>query len=1035
MMNSKCPLPLVGLALPVCFLVWGLAVTWKAAPANAAGQVTPEKASGSDGKAEIVLPYDLSETARLWSHVMLESPLGHVEIIDADGQKVRLYGRGPMGRTGLLSRWRVDPTSASVRVLLQEAELGAALALYGGTGGWERSLELRVEKGNATVWTATAFAVGPGGETEQLGQIEGIKLPIELVISASNSVFEVSAGGRTVWRGRLKFDLPAPRVFLRACGDWGLGPRERGAVFGVVHLRGVAAEEEICGQVVDDRGRPVPYAWVHVAGDPFAHTTAAADGTFSLHFVPLPGDKLVCGAEGYGFFSHTLGDLAGTDPVILVCSTEPTPRPEYPRPEFDRSSGWWQNLNGVWQFAPDPRNVGTEEKWESLPEPYPYRIRVPFPWTSLLACGEETMASGIHYTGIWGGYAGAAWYRRTVHVRDDLPTGADVLLKFGAVNFSADVYWDGTLVGHHEGGFDPFAINLGPVTPGSEHTLAVRVYFPQDVEATGIPVGKQGWWFSHAPGIWQTVWLEAVSPLGQITRLHVTPKVAFASNGGLKEGTAFTVRVDAEGCWEQIQLQVLDAAGQPVGGSMLPRGKDKNEVDIGVANPRLWDTDSPYLYTVTAALVFQGQIIDKVSTYAGLREVRVDWAPGHDPSSAAVNDQYKYVYLNNKPLYVLGVLDQGYNPWGIYTYPSYGPADRPGSIMADVAAARQLGYNLVRLHIKQNEPLWLYEAARTGLLVWDEIPCQLAALRGQAWERWMYQFNAQYERDYNNPAIIIRSLFNEAWGASDISYNPQTQQLIREAVALQRKREPHRLVIDNSAVQALNNRHTDTDINDEHIYLPEWRPWRETLATIERLIFPGSTYNFHVGSQTGQPYIVSEFSATSGNTLAIRMFPKVAGYVKVNLADQEWERGRAQWNRGNALSADRSWNQLDYAGLPAEAVTENAPDVVVFDAPPQGWLPDEEGAATVGVYVSSFERTPSDLPFRLAIRVVAAREARGPEVLQDIQLDLCLPPFSVTRVTDIVLPADEDILFVTVVASLSRGERVVARNVGMWKRR
>ena len=188
-------------------------------------------------------------------------------------------------------------------------------------------------------------------------------------------------------------------------------------------------------------------------------------------------------------------------------------------------------------------------------------------------------------------------------------------------------------------------------------------------------------------------------------------------------------------------------------------------------------------------------------------------------------------------------------------------------------------------------------------MVWDEIPNSLVVPSDESWERWLEQYYLQHKRDFNCPAIVIRSLFNEAWGIDDLRTNPATQAKVLSFVKMQRELEPHRLVVDNSAAQGYPNRHIDTDINDEHVYLRDWWEWRRKLELIHREIYPGSPFNFHSGlnepneagsfRQSGQPYIMSEFTSDSGKTLALRMFPRIAGFVKIDLTDYEWERNSA----------------------------------------------------------------------------------------------------------------------------------------------
>ena len=961
------------------------------------------------------LPYELYPQGD-WTHVLLSSPLANFRILDRE--HVRLYGKGTHNFSGLLGRPRLDAGDSACSVTLYAAEVGGALVLYGGKTGRETALELRLEGK-----TVSVHAYDPNSKATTLMQGSGPPGNTTLMLTRRGDTFAGWIDGELVWRGSLPFLMPPARVLLRALGDSRFAEgRERSAIFGPVRVRGVIGESRISGSVVSAGGEPVPDAWVHIAGDPFCQAQTDASGRFTLSLTPIGGDEIIAAAEGFEFVRQALpaggtsdeDDAGGRDGTSDASRTGITAnaddavnagnkrrsltielprlaphRPEYPRPEFDRSH-WWVNLNGTWRFALDPYDIGREEGWQSLDAPYQAAIRVPFPWTSLMAVGEESLVADHRYTGIWSGYTGTAWYKRTVRIPDDAPGGTIGVLKFLSVNAQADVYWDGEPIASHDGGFDPFECEIGELRPGAEHTLVVRVHYPSEIDPTDVLVGKQGWWFTHAPGIWQTVWLESRERTGHITRFHVRGDVRFnpaAKLSGHPNSAAFHVKVAAKGGATGITLTVIDPHGAVIREENLSlEGQDLNdggirepdlphpsggvrgspgrgaalqaeerfvEAVIPVEQPALWDLESPNLYRLEARLTADGHVIDSVKTYAGLREIRCDWAPGHSPDEAAdAADQYQYVYLNGRPVYLVGILDQAYNPWGVYTYRSYGPKELAGSIQNDLEIAKELGYNLIRLHIKSNEPLWLYEAARTGILVWDELPNYRGIAERPGWRRLEKLFEALHERDYNCPAIVIRSIINESWGAEDMRVNPFTQEKIKELrrpPAAARAPLLGRRQFSRPRVPQPPHRH-------RHQRRAHLLAGLVGLEAAHRLrtsqIYAGSEYNFHSGThepdeagaarQSGQPYVISEFTSHGRKSLALRMFPKIAGFVKIDLVDQEWERFTPYTYTRNR----RPLPFLDADLRPLGDEMEHSLDAVFIDAPPVNFI--APGALHVG---------------------------------------------------------------------------------------
>ena len=265
--------------------------------------------------------------------------------------------------------------------------------------------------------------------------------------------------------------------------------------------------------------------------------------------------------------------------------------PEYPRPQLVRAE--WQNLNGLWNYAIRPKGAAFGEAEG--------RILVPF--------AIESALSGV---GRRVGPDQELWYGRTFTVPAKW-RGRRVLLRFGAVDWKADVWVNGTKVGSHTGGYTAFACDITDALRRGDNDLTVRVWDPTD--AGHQPRGKQvsapeGIWYTPVTGIWQTVWLEPV-PERRIERLKTTPdpdRSAFAVEAvvaGAETGDAVEVRLFEEG--REV------AAGRALAGEA---------VELAVERPRLWSPDSPFLYDLEATLVRDGKVVDRVRSYTAMRSFR-----------------------------------------------------------------------------------------------------------------------------------------------------------------------------------------------------------------------------------------------------------------------------------------------------------------------------------------------------------------------------------------------------------------------------
>lgn len=408
---------------------------------------------------------------------------------------------------------------------------------------------------------------------------------------------------------------------------------------------------------------------------------------------------------------------------------------EYPRPAMVRDE--WMNLNGLWDYA-------ITDQSKNHPESYEGEILVPF--------AVESALSGVCRNV---GEKQALWYKRTFTLPSDWKN-RDVLLNFGAVDWQADVWVNDIKIGTHKGGYAPFSFDITPAlrTKG-ENEITVRVWDPTDrgTQPRGKQVSKpESIWYTPVTGIWQTVWLEPVAR-DRIESLKIvsdidtkTLKVDVNTSGNMSGGVA-EVKVMFDGAQVGAGRSV---AGQPV------------VVDL-TDNMHLWSPETPALYQLEVNLYKGGKAVDVVRSYAAMRKF----------SSARDKDGIMRMCLNGKPLFQFGPLDQGWWPDGLYTAPSC------EAMIYDIDKTKELGFNMIRKHVKVEPALWYAYCDRLGIIVWQDMP---NGDNGPGWQNDRYYTGpeavrtavseADYRMEwreimdclYNYPCIAVWVPFNESWG-------------------------------------------------------------------------------------------------------------------------------------------------------------------------------------------------------------------------------------------------------------------------------
>lgn len=507
------------------------------------------------------------------------------------------------------------------------------------------------------------------------------------------------------------------------------------------------------------------------------------------------------------------------------------PRPEYPRPQFERSA--WLCLNGEWQFEIDHGDSGLERGL--LARELKERIVVPF-------CPESPL-SGIGN----GDFMLAVWYRRTLQVPEEW-AGQRVLLHFQAADYDTTVWVNSVEVGRHRGGFTPFSCDLGE-RAGEAITIVVRV---RDDPRPTQPRGKQSqkyddWncFYTRTTGIWQTVWLEPV-PHYALRRPRITPDLA---NSVIRLEQPLTNNHPGL----RLRATLSDADG------VVARAECAADLDLSprldLAIPaerrRLWSPSDPHLYDLQIELVDEeGTRIDSARSYAGLRSVAIDG---------------RAVKINGEVIFQRLVLDQGYYPDGVLTAPS------EEALIQDIELSFQAGFNGARLHQKVFEERFLYHADRMGYLVWGEFP-DWGSMERVPWLENPLDFSVTFvtqwlealERDYSHPALIGWCGLNETL-IDRQDKNTVLDDVTRGMFLAAKAMDTTRPVLD---VSGYAHRVPETDIYDSHDYLTGQDFWSDFEQFKERHSHLGegrAFTNLRDGrypmstAYNNQPYFVSEF--------------------------------------------------------------------------------------------------------------------------------------------------------------------------------
>ncbi len=426
------------------------------------------------------------------------------------------------------------------------------------------------------------------------------------------------------------------------------------------------------------------------------------------------------------------------------------PLPEHPRPQMVRSE--WKNLNGVWSFC-------ITGKDSEIPEVFDREILVPFALETELSGANSTLSPDERL-----------WYRRAFSIPENW-YDKRIILHFEAVDWQCICFVNGQRIGEHCGGYVPFSFDLTNAITEGENEIILSVWDPTDShwqQAGKQALAPKGIYYTATSGIWQTVWLEPTTMDNHIADLRLTP-------GQGLESIEIVVKSRIAGRFSAIvfenEREICRADGRT----------DKPLV-VPIPRPRLWSPDDPFLYEVAIQLTKEDHVVDSVKSYFGLRSIKTaESASGH-----------RRIFLNGAPLFLHGPLDQGYWPESGMTAPC------EEAVLFDLQKMKEMGFNMVRKHVKVECRRWYYHADRLGLVVIQDMVNSSTSLTGDLASTFVIAFDRQRKRDnnagsyrkagretsesrldfehelidvmdhlHNSPALLIWVPFNEAWGQFD----------------------------------------------------------------------------------------------------------------------------------------------------------------------------------------------------------------------------------------------------------------------------
>lgn len=561
---------------------------------------------------------------------------------------------------------------------------------------------------------------------------------------------------------------------------------------------------------------------------------------------------------------------------------------DYPRPQLVRND--WILLNGTWDFAFDDEEAGLQRKFQDgLPKGK--TIQVPFAY--------ETRLSGIGDPACHP----CVWYERKVSLQKK--PHSRILLHFEGADYESEVYVNGSFQGSHRGAYERFTFDITEAAVEGENRITVCC---RDTLSAEQPRGKQRWekdsfgcWYVQTTGIWKSVWLETV-PDPYLERVKLTPN--------LEEGTLSVeaIVVSSEGPAGGLNLAAeASFSGQSVAKSKVCLQRKSGHryaaaFTLGVSDRtvdpwgiRKWSPEDPALYDLELTVTGGAGEPDTVYSYFGMREIRIE------------NGN---ILLNGAPIYLKMILDQGYWPSSGITPPS------EQALVEDIEKIQKLGFNGLRKHMKIEDERFLYWCDVKGMLVWSEMAAAYA-FTDQAITQFTDEWMQIVQQNYNHPAIITWTPFNESWGIPEVRTNRQQQNFTEAIYHLTKSYDAMRPVIVNDGWE-----HTVSDIltlhdyeEDGAVFLERYLGHRDEITSAKLFHCRAKPAMAEGYDYRGQPILISEYGGIAfsqkkegewgyGNSVdneqdflarfekitdAIKQVPYITGYCYTQVSDVEQE--------------------------------------------------------------------------------------------------------------------------------------------------
>ena len=490
------------------------------------------------------------------------------------------------------------------------------------------------------------------------------------------------------------------------------------------------------------------------------------------------------------------------------------PRPEYPRPQFQRAG--WLNLNGTWQFEIDHGATG-RARGLATKETLSDEITVPF-------CPESKL-SGVGYTD----FMAAVWYRRTFTLPAEAE-GKRVFLNFGAVDYKAEVWVNGQSVGTHRGGYVGFQFEITSVVRPGENTIVVCA--DDDLRSGRQPGGKQstryesyGCSYTRTTGIWQTVWLEWTNET-RLSNVRLTPDAANAT---------LLIEAELDGPTQGVTLEAEASFGGEIAAEASADADGHTaRILLLIEDAKLWNVGEPNLYDLKLTLKKDDLCIDRVDSYFGLRTISFDGMK---------------CLINGKSVFQRLILDQGFYPDGIYTAPT------DAELKADIERSMAMGFNGARLHQKVFEQRFLYWADKLGYIVWGEM-ASWCIDPDDSWTLPIFldEWIQVLKRDYSAPCIVGWCPWNETWGEWQSGTHAETMRMTYRVTKAIDATRP--------CIDASGGIHVETDIFDTHDYEQDPEIYKARYAPDAPIIYDRFSSRETYG---GQPVFVSEYGGIGWN--------------------------------------------------------------------------------------------------------------------------------------------------------------------------